>query len=237
MAAEKLRKITDAVLELLYPPRCMFCDEITLRGAQGMACAECAASLRFVSINSADEDENHEDIVIYIDGAFAAFSYEGPVREAILRFKYEGMRDYAAGFAALLYGYLKTQGFAEVVESACCFVPVPLYAEKQKNRGYNQAEVLAGELSRLYGIPVCVNLLTRIKNTPQQSELTRERRIKNVKGAFCAEKSKDAASKVIILVDDIYTSGATLNECAGELKKAGARAVYAVTLARTPLKK
>ena len=111
--------------------------------------------------------------------------------------------------------------------SVDCIVPVPLSGNRLKQRGYNQSEVLAEAVSERFALPVRTDLLTRVRETEKQSLMTREQRLKNLKGAFSA--SKDCRGLSIVLVDDIKTTGSTLSECAKELKKRGAVRVYALT--------
>jgi len=111
-------------------------------------------------------------------------------------------------------------------------VPVPLHRKREKARGFNQAELLARELGKFCGIPVETRALLKIKNTPAQVSLEAESRKLNLQEAFLAKKPERIADRIILLVDDVYTTGSTLKECSAVLLKAGAREVRAVTLAR-----
>ena len=108
-----------------------------------------------------------------------------------------------------------------------CFIPVPMHIDRLKKRGYNQSTVIAAELSKRCGKPVREDLLVRVRNTPQQARLDREARMKNVRGAFRANDELNGLS--VVLVDDMRTTGATLRDCALELRKHGAVRVYAIT--------
>lgn len=154
-------------------------------------------------------------------------AYEGELRRLIVLLKYSGVRPLAqplGGWLALVL--LQHPPLAEVD----ALVPVPLHRRQQRARGYNQAGLLARELSRWSRLPVEAGWLRRVKDTPSQTGLTPAQRQENVRGAFAASSKLDR--RRILLVDDVCTTGATLNACAGALKRAGAQSVQAVTVAR-----
>jgi len=111
-------------------------------------------------------------------------------------------------------------------------VPVPLHIKKLRQRGFNQSAILARALKKKWRIPLNYFLLKRAKFTLTQTGLDKKEREKNIKGAFEVTSAKDVKDKNIILVDDVYTTGATVNECAKTLRKAGAKDVAILTLAR-----
>ena len=154
-------------------------------------------------------------------------AYDAELRRLIVLLKYNRVRP----LARLLGGWLATMvqqnpPLAEVD----AIVPVPLYPTRQRARGYNQAELLAHELARWMKKPVERRALARVKDTPSQTGLTPLQRIENVRGAFAASAKLDLGR--ILLVDDVCTTGATLNACARTLKRAGATEVLAATVAR-----
>lgn len=110
------------------------------------------------------------------------------------------------------------------------FVPIPLHENKQRSRGFNQAELLSLELTRHFDIPTVSGLLFRIKETHQQFDLPRNERFKNIKGAFEVKGANFLSGKNILLIDDIYTTGSTVAECTRVLKEAGASKIYVLTL-------
>jgi ComF family protein len=110
-------------------------------------------------------------------------------------------------------------------------LPVPLHRSRERERGFNQAYILAKVLSRRYGVPILKGVLGRIRPTPPQTGKRRER-MRNVRGAFQVHYPERIRGQSILLIDDVYTTGATVNECAKVLMKAGARAVWVYTLAR-----
>jgi len=118
------------------------------------------------------------------------------------------------------------------LEGITAVVPVPLSREQQRRRGFNQSERLAIELGSRLGLPVFAWMLQRIRDTPPQVRLSARERARNVRGAFQAAGRDSVADQVVLLVDDVLTTGATLNECARVLKRAGAADVYGITMAR-----
>ncbi|HXE75246.1 MAG TPA: ComF family protein [Candidatus Xenobia bacterium] len=154
-------------------------------------------------------------------------TYDAELRQLIVLLKYNRLRP----LAKLLGGWLaavvqQNPDLAEVD----ALVPVPLYPKRQRARGYNQAELLARELAKWTRLPVEPGALQRIKDTPSQTGLTPAQRVENVRGAFAARSKLDL--RRILLLDDVCTTGATLNACARVLKHAGAEEVKAVTVAR-----
>ena len=163
-----------------------------------------------------------------IDAIRSPFRFEGVIRKAIHEFKYRNLRAIAGQLANLLGDYLI------VADPIPCevLVPVPLHGKRLKERGYNQSALLAKELSRLTGLPVNDSCLIRSRyNVPQAKTRNVEERRQNVIGIFTC-KNKDLRDKKVLLIDDVTTSGATLNACASVLKTAGAMSVWGLTLAR-----
>ncbi len=119
-----------------------------------------------------------------------------------------------------------------LVSNVDMIMPVPLHAKRLRQRGFNQALLLAHRMSERHGLPLVYDNLIRQRSTRPQVELKGDERIKNVKGAFTLRQPGKVEEKNIILVDDVFTTGATMNECAQVLKQAGATHVTAFTLAR-----
>ncbi len=155
----------------------------------------------------------------------ALMNYDDAGRKIISDFKYHNRRDNADFLAEELYKRCRLQ--LELMEGDV-LVPVPLYFWKKRVRGFNQSEVLALRLGRLADIPVCTNMLARTKNTKPQKSLEHGQRIRNLTGAFTTLKVP-ADVKRVILVDDIYTTGSTIDACAKVLKGAGVQKVFFVS--------
>ena len=230
-----------AAAELLFPRRCVFCDEIVPFG-QGLihpACEEETPVLRgarcAVCARPLPRAGNKTDAILcadcrrrkpLFDKGFSVFSYRA-VAESIYRFKYAGRREYAAyyaGICARLYGSV----FSSL--SVQALVPVPLYPAKKKQRGYNQAEDFARALSAHVKIPVRTDLIARVRDTIPLKYLDADARRNNLKKAFIMKKN-DVELKSIVIVDDIYTTGSTVNEIAALCRRNGVPHIYVLSLA------
>jgi ComF family protein len=162
-----------------------------------------------------------------IDGIRSPFRFEGVMRDAIHQLKYRNLRGLATPLAQLLNDYLVIHPLPGEV-----LVPVPLHPKRLRERGYNQSVLLARELSKLTSLPLIVDCLARQRHTsPQARTATVEERRSNVSGAFKCPNGR-VWKKQVLLIDDVATSGATLDACAGELKAAGATSVWGLVMAR-----
>lgn len=154
----------------------------------------------------------------------------GPqVRAAIHAFKYADqpyLADYLAGWMNKYWSKYPD------LEEVQLIIPVPLYPKKKRQRGYNQSELLARSLARMRQLPLDITSLRRVRNTPSQTQFGREGRLQNMSGAFSCATPEAVKGKIVLLVDDVATTGATLEGCAEALKAAGAKKVFAYTLAR-----
>lgn len=165
-----------------------------------------------------------------LDGVRSCYIYSGPIRRALHRLKYHGRYRIAQALAAGM-----VEGWARFAMKAELLVPVPASSARQRVRGYNQAAVLAQALAERVGIPCCPQALRRVRSTPSQVGLTQSARRENVQGAFAADPQW-VRGKQVVVVDDVCTSGATLEACAAALYQAGARSVWGFTLARVILR-
>jgi ComF family protein len=216
-ATSNLAPAWELFLDLIYPPRCGGCDK---RGT--LLCPECRRTIIGPGESALAVPEI--DLLLY-GGAF-----EGPLREAIHKFKYQGDTPLARWLAGLLTGRI-TRHLATTWRAGepPVLVPVPLHAAKRRERGYNQAELLARHIAKETGVAIDFGLV-RVKETRSQVGLSGPEREANVAGAFKWRHEK--APRTVILVDDVCTTGATLTECAAVLKLKGARSVCAVTVAK-----
>ncbi|MDP2915833.1 MAG: ComF family protein [Candidatus Aminicenantes bacterium] len=156
--------------------------------------------------------------------------YRGGLKDTLLLFKYRRYRVLGQNLAEFIAEALKKEdGLWWGVD---VIVPVPLHRRRRWERGFNQAEVLARELGRIRRIPVETRALKKVKNVPPQTSLEREERRSNVRDAYRTDKADRIRDKIVLLVDDVYTTGSTLRECAAVLKKAGVKDVRAVTVAQ-----
>lgn len=198
--------------ELVSPTRCAACDLRVPRRAT--FCPSCA-----VTVEPAEAWSRK-------GGCLAAFEYGGAMATAIARLKYEDRPDLASRFApSLLATARPLRGAVDLV------VPVPLHPRRLASRGYNQSALLATPVARDLAVRLSPRGLVRLRDTPRQTALDRATRLANVHRAFRARDPSVSGSRVL-LVDDVRTTGATLEDCAAALHEAGARQVLALVLAR-----
>jgi len=166
----------------------------------------------------------------HFDTARSAVAHEGIVRSRIHQLKFEGRIEWVPPLVELLETTCAGLPLPEIV------LPVPLHLKRLKERGFNQSGLLAGELARRLGAPVSFNAIARKNRTQPQTRLNRKERLENVKGAFEIRRAQSVRGRRILLIDDVFTTGATLSECSRILKrKGGASEVHAVTVTRALL--
>ncbi len=225
------RRVLGSLLDLLFPPRCVACGE-----PGSLFCARCLAQVEFLHpplcvrcgepLTPQGRCPRHGRHPHAIDGLRSAAWHAGPLRQAIHRFKYGGVHALKGPLSALLAECWR-QGPLPVG----LLLPVPLHPQRVRERGFNQAALLARQLSHEIGIPCDERALRRIRHTPPQVGLGAAERLANVQGAF-SYVGPALRGQAVCLLDDICTTGATLDACAAALKEAGAGAVWALTLAR-----
>ncbi|MCR4409390.1 MAG: ComF family protein [Candidatus Saccharicenans sp.] len=155
--------------------------------------------------------------------------YAGRLKEIILLFKYKECEALGRVLGQMAYDRLATDGLFAGLDF---IVPVPLHRKREKRRGFNQADLLGRALSDLSGVPLLPRVLIKVRYTPAQVSLEAAERESNLRGAFGVRKAGRIDGRTILLVDDVFTTGSTLRECAAELRRAGAREVRALTVAR-----
>lgn len=224
------------ILDLFFPARCPMCDEILAYGA-GRLCGS-HSRLPFVKdpvCFKCGKTITDEDQELCRDCAekkksfircFPVFNYVEPVSSSVLRIKYNNKREYLDYYSEEMAHRLETLVNHEKIDG---LVSVPVHNKKLKVRGYNQAEELAVRLGRRLNIPVYSDILVREEYTSPQKLLGHEERYKNIKGAIRQNKMRNTLDTVI-LVDDIYTTGATAEECTRALHEAGVAKVYVAVI-------
>jgi competence protein ComFC len=156
--------------------------------------------------------------------------YRGMAKDLIRLFKYQKKKILGDDLALFLYRHLR--GEDPLWWGADALVPVPLHPHRLRQRGFNQAEILARRLSRLSGIELQTNRLIKVRDAQPQTTLSGENRRSNLKGAYSVRHGRLLSGKTVILVDDVFTTGATMGECSRVLKEAGVQEVRAVTIAQ-----
>jgi ComF family protein len=208
--------LVDLALELLAPTRCAACDARV--PPRALFCAGCAVSA--LPADRADRAGGGPDGA----ASLVVFAYGGAPATAIARLKYEGRSELAPRLAAaLLRVAAPLAGRVDVV------VPVPLHPKRLAERGFNQSALLAGPVARALGVRHGARVLARTRDTPRQATLDRTARARNVSGAFAV--TEDVAGLRVALVDDVLTTGATLDACARALAGAGAASVRPLLVA------
>ena len=224
------------LLDLVFPPRCAVCGEIlTMEERSGFLCKECNGNIPCFPKEKCPHCGGETDNAGFCDfcvkgcafeSACAAFPYEA-VRDAIHLFKYDGDKTIGYGLGELMAEYL-LKYHAELLVKTDVMVSVPLHPKKEKYRGFNQTHILCEKISEKTGLIFEKKALERKRETIAQSELNPEERKLNLKDAFMAVE--DFTGKRVLLVDDIFTTGTTCNECAKELYRAGAKEVMVFAL-------
>lgn len=227
-------------LKIVYPEehRCAFCSK-QLKDRSGILCAGCASLLAFINDNICSncgrplppgsipfvcsECSNRD---MHFDGGCMVFEFDGLVQDILHRLKYGGEAELAQTIGWFMSSKLKKMNWTIDV-----IMPVPLHPDRLKERGFNQSHLLADAIGWECGIDVNPGVLIRDRNTESQVGLTRMERMHNVRGAFTVNGSGEVRGKRILLVDDIMTTGSTLDECSRALKEHGANKVYFITAA------
>lgn len=231
-----LRKIYEWTVQMIFPLRCPVCDGIVTPYGEKI-CLDCMKKLKYITpprcyrCGKKLEDEELEFCGdcsrrrhLFVQGR-ALYEY-GSVIHGIYRFKYGGRREYAGFFGEDMARYLR-DFIARVKPDG--LIPIPLHPSRERRRGYNQAQLLAKELGRYAGIPVYDKMLCRVKKTVPMKRLNPSERQNNLKKAFLM-KGNDVKLRVVILIDDIYTTGSTIDAAAACLMQAGVEKVYFITL-------
>lgn len=213
----------ERLLRLLYPYKCGGCGQILDEHAGFGLCEKCYHLLpRFHS-----EWFSHPGLP-YVNHLFAAFIYENEIKEAIHKCKFSFLPQYTETLGLLMAEELRKLTALPDVDF---IIPVPMHWRKQQLRGFNQAELVARVLSEQVGIPLDNRVLVKTRHTPPQSLSGRKVRLRNLEGVFHVPESQKIEGRSVLLVDDVLTTGSTLNACAKTLYESGAAYISAVVIA------
>lgn len=231
-----MRKIIREVADILFPRRCPFCDAV-ITAKEGI-CAACRMKITYTDepvckrCGQPVADERQEYCYdcnrkthVYHAGK-AVFTYQGVVKQSLYRFKYANKREYAICYGQEAVRLWGSWILARQIEAV---IPIPLHRKRQRMRGYNQAELFAREVGRNLHLPVRTDIVYRSVNTTPQKNLDDQQRKKNLKKAFTISQNIVQLKKVL-LVDDIYTTGSTVDAVAQCLKEAGVEEVYVLCI-------
>ncbi|MDO8486350.1 MAG: ComF family protein [Candidatus Staskawiczbacteria bacterium] len=240
-----IEKIKIFLLDLFFPIFCLGCQK-----EETYLCEDCRATLDILEFQCCLCGKNPLKINIELkgdgkcnkcsskklSGLYFALPYKenSLTRKLIHQFKYQPyIKDLAKTLASLLAEHFFISGInKEDIWGDSILIPIPLDIKKLKKRGYNQAEELAKELSKILNVPIFSDILIKTKSTQAQIELSGKEREQNLKNVFVIKNPAEIAGKKIFLVDDVYTTGSTMEECAQTLKKSGAKQVWGITVAR-----
>jgi ComF family protein len=236
----ELKRLGESALSIVYPRRCPVCDEVVgFFEKDELIHEECREKIAFVSGNTcmkcgkallgAESDNEYcmdcrKQRHVY-DRGFGVFKYRS-ISGSIYRFKYMGRQEYALFYSREIARRYGKRIRALGVEA---LIPVPMFKGKERKRGYNQAAVLAKKLSEYLEIPVCENVIKRTVDTCPMKQLDARGRRINLKKAFNIDRN-DVKFKCILIIDDIYTTGSTIDEIAHEFRIAGVDRIYFLTL-------
>lgn len=225
-----LRKI----LDIFYPRCCPVCQKI-LKDQKRLVCPECEKKIRPIGhprcykcgkpIEEGEYCKDCQKHTHIFDQGRGIFVYDGIMRRSVTRYKYYGCREYGDFYAKALYRYARkelNQWKPDLI------VPVPIHKSKERLRGFNQAAYLAERLSCYTGIPVDTDLVQKVVKTKSQKKLNAMQRRKNLEKAFLV--TKNIKGKDILVIDDVYTTGSTIDAMAGCLRKRGAKNIYFLTV-------
>lgn len=234
------RTAADALLSVLLAPSCVACGDLLDQPTRGPVCASCWRSIRPLTPPLCDRCGDSlptwraisaalvccarcRRAAPAVDRARSVGAYDGALRAVVQALKYDGRRSLARPLAEMM----RVRGDAVLVDAACV-VPVPLHPSRRRHRGFNQAS----DLARHIGLPV-IHALRRTRDTATQTGLSAARRHRNVRDAFAPTNAAgQIAGLTVVLIDDVSTTGATLEACARALKRAGVKEVRALTAAR-----
>lgn len=233
----KLKKMMDLGASLLYPPRCPICDEAVPLWSKGI-CGMCLKKVKYVTTPfclkcgkhlESEQEEYCRDCMErkhFYECGRALYDYK-TIAKSLYRFKYAGRQGYAEVFGEEVAFYLG--GFLRDIQPDA-LVPVPMHPRKEKLRGYNQSFLLAKAIGEYTEIPVYEGFIGRIRDTKPLKLLNPEERLNNLKKAFIL-KENGVKLKVVVIIDDIYTTGSTIDEMTKVMLTAGVQKVYFITLA------
>jgi len=237
-----IRRIYEDALAFFFPPMCASCKE-RLAPDEDIFCGSCRSGFEYISkrfcdlcgapIHGAPNEEkrcrNCPALPVHFTRARAALLYQGAVADGIIAFKFNRRLEMAEFFARTLFMFIETEMKGARFD---VLIPVPLHFLRFFHRGYNQAEEIGRILAKMLGIPLWTEVLSRRRATKPQTRLSHAKRHANVRDAFAARFTEPYSRAHILLLDDVYTTGNTLNACSKVLKEAGAWEITAMTVCR-----
>jgi len=217
-----LSDLSKGITNLIYPPLCEVCGvKIEPEPKQNSLCETCKNNITLIKPAVALK---HNDINIW-----AVCAYEGVIKHCVHLFKYNARLNLLNALSSLMIDFIKNHLKDKKFD---LIIPVPLHGARLRERGFNQAELLAKKISTHISQPLCLKALKRVKPTLTQTGLSKTKRFTNLKGAFKIIRDDFVYNKNILLIDDVFTTGSTIGEAAKTLLEAKAKSVEALVLAR-----
>ncbi len=216
------KQILIKLLNLIYPPKCGICGKLN----NNFLCKKCYKILENESKFVIEKNSSTDNVY---NRHFYMFKYEGMIRRIILKYKFQE-KSYL--YKSIVYFLLKNKKMFKIIKSYDTIIPVPISRKRKKERGYNQSYLLAKEIANNTGIILKNNCIFKTKNIIEQSKLNKEERRKNIQGVYKLKNGEKLENKKILLLDDIYTTGSTVNECLKILKQARPTKMDVLTIAK-----
>ncbi|MFH1645458.1 MAG: ComF family protein [Candidatus Omnitrophota bacterium] len=236
-----LRNCYLIIINLIYPIKCQICGNTLEYYNLDHVCYECFNKIKIASgpfclkcgipISSEKNMFCGECLTkkYNFQRAWQCCALEGAVQELIYKFKYQKKLFLKSVHSKIMYDFIKKHIDIRYIDA---LVPVPMKRSQIRKRGYNQAMELSKSLAKITKLPSYNNCIIKVKNTKQQMKLKKNERINNIKAAFAIKNREPLKNKNILLIDDVFTTGATTNECAKTLLSGGAKKVWVLALAR-----
>ncbi len=221
---EKMRQFRSVpiVSNLIYPPVCGICGKIN----NNYLCNKCEILLRK---QAKFQIEKKQNIDYYFQEHLYIFEYQGMIRKIIINYKFN---DSSYLYKTIVNFLLKNEKFFQNLKSYDTIIPVPISHKRRKERGYNQSDLIAKEIAKRTQINYQNQCLIKTKNIVEQSKLNKDERQKNIQGVYKLQKLHKIQNKKILLIDDVYTTGSTVNECCKILQQAKPKKVGVLTIAK-----
>lgn len=213
----------EKILEYIFLPSCGVCGKLS----EGYLCKKCEENLEKYLINK-KQNLNNLKITRNIQ-ILHIFKYEEIVRKLIVNYKFNDKSYLYKTFCEFI---VKNKKIFDFIKSYDIIIPVPIHNERMKKRGYNQSELIAKELAKRIGVKCYTDILLKIKNNKMQSTLSKKEREENTKNVYKLKNVEKIYNKKVIILDDIYTTGATINSCIKEFEKVEVKKIGIITLAK-----
>ncbi len=206
-------RFIDFALDFIFLPSCGICGKI----GEGYICSKCYKNIQDYLYKNTEEE------------IFYLLKYKDIIRKKMIEYKFNDKSYLHQMFCEI---FLKNENACEFLKNYDIIIPVPIHKSKRKTRGYNQTELISRKISKYFNIQIDTKVLIKKKNTPMQSSLGRKDRIKNVQNVYKVVNKEKIIGKNVLIMDDIYTTGATVNECRNILQSAGAKKVGIIIIAK-----